>query len=362
MVSPSLARRLRAQRGRLVLGSAWMACALATAWWFEVSPPAERAIAVVDTPSWNLLAPYSGRVTELQVTPGATVEAGTVLATVEEPGLAQGIAAAELELRALEAKIGVELDDHDRKFARDLDAARTRWLAARVDLERARAQLAGLDTQLKRLEMPGIELAGAQTDLVRTARAEARAQVDAGAAEVEALERAYTGAEKRAHGKAPAEGLRAEVEAAAVELEALRARRAASQLVAPNRGVVGVPRAIVGRDGRETAQSEATFPAVGLWIEAGTPLLSVTAPLAEDAVVYIPPERARRIATGTRIALASEDGNDLEGAVRAVGAAVERVPLDQLRAPDRPEWGVPVTVRLAEARTPGERLALSLPR
>ena len=362
MVSPSLRRRLRAQRGRIVLASAWMACALAAAWWFEVAPPTERAIAVVATPSWNLVAPYSGRVADLQVTPGTTVEAGTVLATVEEPGLAQGIAAAELNLRALEARIGFELADHDRKFARDLDGARTRWLAARVDLERAQAELTGLEAQLARLERPGVEVAGTQTDSLRTARAAARAQVDAGAAEVVALEQAYLGADRRARGKDPGDGLRAEVESAAVELEALRARRAASQLVAPSRGVVGVPRAIVARDGREDAQGDTTFPAVGLWIEAGSPLLSVTAPLAEDAVVYVPPERARRIAPGTRITLASENGADLEGAVQAVGAAVERVPLDQLRTPDRPEWGVPLTVRLAEARTPGERLALALPR
>jgi hypothetical protein len=317
-------------------------------------------VAVAQPRAWSVAPAFAGRVTEVRIAPGTLVEAGTVLAVVEEPGLAQTIAAAEAERRVLEAQLGTEEAERHRRFAKDLDSARTRWLDARVSVERAQAMLDGFEAQVKRATAPGVALAAIETDALQAQRAAAAAEVSARREAVAAFDAAYQQARTRA-GMGLAPDLEASLEAATVRLEALRARAAAGQIVAWARGVVSPPAAPVGRDGRADSVVRETFPVTGQWAEAGVPLLTLTAPSTEDAVVYVDPARARAIRAGARVELHHGDGGSLSGSVHAVGAALEPVPVRQLRDPNVAEWGVPVTLRVEGGLLPGEALAAEIP-
>jgi hypothetical protein len=358
---PPWLRRLRARKAPLALGAVWIALTGWVASGLRDGLAAPADVAIAQPHVWTIAPAFAGRVTEVRVGPGSLVEPGTVLAIVEEPGLPQTIAAAEAERRALEAQLGTEEAERHRRYARDLDSARTRWLDARVSVERSQAMLEGLEAQVRRATAPGVALAAIETDALQAQRAAAAAEVSARREAVAAFDAAYQQARTRS-GMGIAPDLEASLEAATVRLEALRARAAAGQIVAWARGVVSAPMAPVGRDGRADTVVRETFPVAGQWAEPGVPLLTLTAPSTEEAVVYVDPVRARALRAGAGVALHSSDGTTLQGAVRAVGAALEPVPLRQLRDPLVAEWGVPVTLRVDGGLLPGEALAADLPR
>lgn len=354
-----LVRRLRAARGKIVMAAVWLGAATlsGTLLLLQHELGETTTMAVASMQSHYVRAPESGRLATLVVTPGQRVEAGELLATVEVPGMAQQIAAAEAELRSLEAQLGMEEADRGRKFARDLESARASWLSARVALERERAELTGAEQDLARVRAPGVLVAAGEIERLSVLRDAARAAVDARAAEVDALERNYGDARARA-GVSGSAQLQAAVEAAAVHLESLRAVAAANALHAPIQGVVSAPIGTMARDGRADILEEA-FPVPGQWVQAGVPVMMITPPSTQDAVVFVDIALAKDLAPGAAVSVRSGAGQRFEATVRAVGVAVEPVPLRQLRDQTRAEWGVPVTLQVIDrALTPGEALSV----
>lgn len=354
----SLARRLRASGSKILLFGVWCAAALACLIGLFIAPPGTARTAVAVSRSFSITAPFSGRVAQVKVVPQQVVEAGTVLAVVEEPGLTQMIAAAESNLRAREAQLALEEADRGRKFSRDLEAARGSWLSARVDLERISAELLVLDQDVSRLQTPGVDIPASQSSSALRDRDSARAELAARKAEVDALSRAYDDARERA-GLLNSEALKASVEAAAVDLEALRVRADANVIRAHVSGVVEAPRAPVGRDGRTEPLLEEVFPVSGQWIQAGVPMLTLTEATSQDAVVYVDEAKAGALAPGQMVAVRSSVGESYQATIRTVGPSVEQVPLRQQRDVTIQEWGVPVTLQVLDrVLMPGEALAV----
>lgn len=339
--SVPLGRRLRALRGQIFLACVWMGSAALCVILLLLSPGASRRTAVAVIRSHQVAVPESGRLAEVNVAPLQIVEAGAVLATIEVPGLSQEIAAAVANLRAVEEEMATDEADRGRKFAKDLEGARAQWLSARVELERERAVLAGLDEELKRIQAPGVALSVTAIDATRTARNAARASVDAREAEVESLNRSYDSARIRSGANGNA-ALKAALEAATVEVEALRMRMDANVLRANVAGVI-----------------DSTLPTAGQWVQAGVPLMTVTEPSTHDAVVFVDIHEAQNLTPGTLVSVLDGGGRRNEAAIRTVGVAVQEVPLRQLREVDHPEWGVPVTLQVLDrVLTPGEALAV----
>lgn len=354
-----IGRRLRAARGTILHALFWFAAAATSGILLlvqhDIAGPGSVAVAVSSTQ--YIRPPASGRIASLAVSANQRVQAGEILATVEVPGLTQQIAAAEAQLRSLEAELGAEEADRGRRFARDLEGARASWLSARVELERERAELAGAEQELARASAPGVLVAGGEVERLAVVRDAAKAAVAARAAEVDALERNYGDARERA-GVTQGERLQTAVEAAAVYLESLRALAEANTLRAPVAGVVTAPIGTIARDGRADILEE-VFPVPGQWVQAGVPVLMVTEPAAQDAVVFVDIARARELAPGSAVSVRSTAGQRYEATVRSVGVAVEPVPLRQLRDQTIAEWGVPVTLQVAgSVLTPGEALSV----
>lgn len=354
-----LGRRLRAVRGQIFHTLFWCAAAATSGVLLLVQHDfgGQGGVAVALSSTPYIRPPSSGRVATLAVARNQRVEAGDVLATVEVPGLTQQIAAAEAELRSLEAELGAEEADRGRRFARDLEGARAGWLAARVALERERAELAGKEQELARASSPGVLVAVGEVERLTVVRDAAKAAVAARAAEVEALERNYGEARERA-GVTRSDRLQTAVEASAVYLESLRALAEANVLRAPVAGVVTAPVGSVARDGRADILEE-VFPVAGQWVQAGVPVLMITEPAASDAVVFVDISRARELAPGAPVSVRSSAGQRYEATVRSVGVAVEPIPLRQLRDQTVAEWGVPVTLQVVgSVLTPGEALSV----
>ncbi|MDP2315969.1 MAG: biotin/lipoyl-binding protein [Pseudomonadota bacterium] len=313
--------------------------------------------AVAVTRTHLIRAPESGRIASVEVAPFQRVDAGTVLARIEVPGLSQQIAAAEADLRTLEAQLGAEEADRGRRFARDLEAARASWLRSRVELERDRSDLVVAEQELARAQSPGVLVAASEVDRFTSVRDAARASVAARAAEVDALNQSYEDARERAGGPR-SEILKTSVEAAAVYLESLRMVADANVLRSYASGVVSAPLGAQARDGRSEVIDEA-FPIPGQWVQAGVPVVMVTEPSSEDAVVFVDITRARALIPGTSVSVRGVGGSRFSATVRSVGVAVEPVPVRQLQDQTIQEWGVPVTLQVLDrVLTPGESLSV----
>jgi multidrug efflux pump subunit AcrA (membrane-fusion protein) len=290
-----------------------------------------------------VIVPQGGRLASINVQVGSVVEAGQPLGTVEVPGLAQELEAAQAELGGLEATLAAD-PERARRFAKDTSGAQARWLAARVALESQRAELVARELELARLQAPGVAVHALQVE------------IDARAGELSALAEAYADARARASGGVDPV-LESQVQAASARVESIRVRLDNGILRAPAPGVVAAPQVV---DGGRTLDV-GTLPSPGVWLPSGAPAFVVVETEAAVAVVYLPAARARGLTAGASVSLNAADGRSIEAKVVDIGPSVESIPLQQLHDPTLPEWGVAVRVRpVTGSLVPGELLAVSL--
>lgn len=336
-----LSRRLRAWRGRILLGAIWSGAAVFCVILAFFQPSGPTTVAVATRSTHAALAPESGRVMSVAVQPGQTVALGDVLATLEVPGLTSLIAAREAELRSVGEQGASSTADRMRKFATDVEATRVKLATAQAGLEKERALLAAAQADVRRATAPGVALSEQQVADLRATATAYEASVRGGEREVAALQAAYEAARARNAGVTP-ESVAAEVEALQAERDALVARSEALVLRATAPGVVS-----------------AAVPPVGQWVQSGMPVVTVEETATHDAVVYVDSVRALDVSPGDKVTVRPVSGGQLTGVVRTVGPAVEQVPVRQAHDPQFPEWGVPVTLTVAERPLmPGESLAV----
>lgn len=351
-----LHRRLRMNVGPLIAGATWAVAAVVCILLYPFRANTSGGVAIAVVRSVPVMAPESGRVAQVSVSPGQAVQAGEVIAVVEVPGLMQQLTAAQAEVRALEQELGVAAVERARRFERDVDGARTAWLAARVALESDRATLVGLELDLARMTASGVDLPAALTEAKRVERDALAVAVAAREDEAAALERAFGAAQARAGG-AEAATMQARLDAALATAASLEARLAACTLRAQTAGIVS---AIPSASGSGVVNNVTLLQITpGGWAQAGVPLLQITELSTQLAMVYVNPSLAREVAPGQAIAMRAPSGETIEAQVSTIGASVEVVPLRQQRDPAVPEWGIPITLQAVDrALMPGEALAV----
>lgn len=348
-----LTRRLRALKGKILLGGAWLAAVAASLLLSQMQPGGVASVGVAAQRVHPVLAPESGRLVSVTVTPGQVVSAGDELARIEVPGLDALIAAADAELRAEEALGASEGADRSRRFSRDVEDNRARLADAERALAQERALLDAARAEVERARRPGVALSELEVATLQAEAAALEASVRGRERERDALSAALSAARSRADAFA-ASPLTAAGERFRAERDALIAQREAMTLRAPVSGVVTEgPRALV--DGELVA----TTPVPGQWVSGGLPVLSVAETGTDEAVVYVDASRIGQIAPGATVRLRPASGGVVEGVVQRVGVGVEQLPLRQAHDPQVPEWGVPVTVRASDrALRPGEQVAV----
>lgn len=332
-----LGRRLRAWRGRAFAVGFWLLCAGTSAWMLSSDTTYSGVPVLARVASAPLRVPESGRLIELRVSPGQKVAVGDILAVIEVPGLQQEIAAMAAEIKATQEEEGLTGADRDRRYARDLDGAKARWLSATVSLREEEARLAEAELLLGRMSAPGVVLPAIEVEGIRSRRDASLAAVAARRAEVDSLGRAMQSANSRAqNGEVDAS---ASIEVLRLRMEALQARQDSLSLKAPQAGMVS-----------------GELPVTGSWVLAGQTLFEVTPPSTHEAVAWVLPAHAGSLVPGSTVALRGANG-EMEATIRNIGASVSTMPEPLLRTPNVPEWRVPVLLEISGRDVvPGEVL------
>ena len=335
-----IARRFRAIRGKLVLAAVWLAAVAGSVVLTFLDDPHGSGLAIVTVTAHPVLAPESGRIASLTVTPGQRVQPGDLLGTIEVPGLSQELAAAEAEVIAAGQTFRSGDADRSRRFARDVESMRASLLATRVDLEAERARLVGFEAELQRLSVPGVAVSASVLDAARAQRDASRATVAAREAEVGGLERYVAAAQARVLDAGDPGS--AALQVAEAKRDALRARAETATLRAYAKGTVGP-----------------ILPAPGQWVQAGIPVVSVLGDSTGELVAYLDVGGAQRLRAGASLSVRPESGHTVNAVIEQIGTSVQQVPLRQQRDPSVAEWGVPIRLRVADvALTPGEIVAV----
>jgi multidrug efflux pump subunit AcrA (membrane-fusion protein) len=335
----------------LINAGLWVGSALACVFLYLVQAPESslRAVAVVQR--HPVVVPQGGRLATLGVEVGSSVEAGQALGTVEVPGLAQDLVAAQAELSRLQATVGVD-PERTRRFAKDASSSQARWMAARVALESQRATLVARELELGRLQAPGAAVPALEIEQAQAGRDALKTEIRVREEELAVLKAAWEAASDRASAGADPV-LEAQVQAAEARVGAIRERLEAGVLRAPAAGVVSAI-------SQSSGGSPGLLPSPGTWLPGGVAALAIVEAEAHEAVVYLPPVRARTLDQGAPVTLEGADGHRIAARVVGVSPSVESVPARQLTNPEYAEWAVPVHVRTVDAvLVPGDSFAVN---
>ncbi len=345
-------RRLRAYWLKMVAFTFWLGAAVTSAVLYNLEPHAD-ILATAQVELYPVRAGTSGRIAEMKVVEGQQVAAGETLATLEVPGLTEQIKAAEAQVEALVGNLAVEGGERDRRYARDLDGSRARWLAATVALRDQEADLVELKVQYDRMTQPGLDLPALEVESLRVRRDALEAAIAARRAEVDALQGDMQRSQARARGLLdPA--TQAQLDALKATVDALKAQQAATVLVAPHAGVVG---RAVGQRSDDPLTERSALPGVGSWVAAGDLVLTITPASTREAVLWVDTLVARRLKSGQSLTLQSL-GGEAAAEVQRVGPAVVAVPPQGRADPLVSEWKIPVVVRTLDMELiPGEPLS-----
>ncbi len=313
----------------------------------------------------QVAAEAPGRLRDVVVAPDQKVEAGQVVAWLDDTQLKLELAVASAELRRLRSEAeretaawALDLESDRRRFAADTETSRLDYLGARADLASARVELQGLEATLARSRALAAQALTSQATLEADSTAcQAQRELVAGRQEVvtalaERLRQAQArqGRLEGAAGAPSASALPAAL-AAAVEVQETRLQlaelaQARCALHAPAAGVVGE---VLRRPGEVVA--------------AGEPVVTVIGERALEVVAYATEEQSVHVAVGDQVRLrrAVRGSAPIDAVVTSVGAAMSALPLRVEPFAQSTVWGQAIRVRLPEGSDvkPGESFRLS---
>ena len=313
----------------------------------------------------------AGRLTAVLVGVHQDVQAGDVVATLEDTTARLEIDASTLVVAGLRAELDAALyrleieeaeRDNDvlqirRRLELDRLDARVRRIEEQARLATDAAILLGLEAELARVsELAGDFITQRRFDDSRAERDAVSARMTGREATIEAWRAAEAHAETRLAELSPARDDETErlvrplaTSIAAAETRLEQARVAAERFVirAPSAGRVA---AILQRPGEEVVIEE--------------PIVTIAAVATTTATAWLREEHFTLASIGTEVEVrrASQATQVGLGRIVSIGPAVTEVPAHALRDPAVREFGLPITVRMpaALALTPGERVSMRL--
>ena len=323
----------------------------------------------------HVTAPEMGRVGELRVGLFDQVDAGQVIALMDDAPIAAEIETARLaagRLRSELAAMGERLaTDHlalssdwsNRLRSHYLNEARWRIQAIElgVTLESDRIEHQRIELEMSRLEQlagsHAVSTADHEDAVLRLAGLARRIQENEvlleriGEAHLEAAERRAAFESGRPDNPGMdllLEPFREAVRVQEARLEEINLRRRGLVLRAQTRGVVTA--VLAGR---------------GQAVVAGEPLLELTDLAASKLVAYVSEREAGRVEPGQLVLMTrdTEPATVHETFVASLGPAIDELPRRLWRMPDMPEYGRPVVLAYMPAMgelLPGERIRVRL--
>ncbi|MEY4674719.1 MAG: hypothetical protein RL148_2503 [Planctomycetota bacterium] len=350
-------------------------------------PPAARIQGIVEVTHATVRAPADGRIAALLVGMHEEVQAGQVVARMDDTALRLQLAelAAEIEMHraelagsrseldrvAAEAATRHQLDaavEH-RRLASALEDARLAALATRTDLEETRIRLSGAATEAQRTEAmvqqgilgePELVRLRTERDALQRRVAELE-QLQAG--ELARIEAARLRLERYAPGSPPAAAhedalapLRWQVQAKEALLDQVAHQVDLLELRAPIAGRI----APLSELARPRSAEDGLRPTAGEWVQAGTLLLTVVDPRPARILAYVPESAVGSLQPAQLLIVRRADGTELgTSLVRSVSPTAVPLPERLWRDPRQEEWGHELVLAATGNERPGERLHLS---
>jgi multidrug resistance efflux pump len=239
-------------RRRLLPFTVWLAAA-GTAGWLWYGKHAGSAHGYVEGVSYGIMAYEPGRIASVEVMPGQRVQAGQVIATLDDRELAAELAVLaaeryqmEAELQATVVETSLRVGDSSRELEETIDSAEIARQQARADRSVHAAELEELETQVEATQTLVDKRMIDRRELVELAiqQAALRKQIQADDDMIRRLDgqasavRARRGDLPRAAGKRAADALLAALEAIRDQEEILTRRKELLVLRAPGPGEV----------------------------------------------------------------------------------------------------------------------------
>lgn len=372
-----LSQRLRRARYRLVplLIFALAAAGTIMLWGRHTASP--NAFGAVNAVRYDITSPGDGMLTADAFGPielFTTVDAGQIIARLDDAEVHHELAALRADLLAAQKEIAAneaELRQDDairlqertielRRLALNLESIRLDLLDRQAELESAKISLSVREEQFQLATR--LRENNAETDIGLLAY---KLERDVAARQVMGLE----GTVKEAASQyAAAEArLKSLPDVEQTSLDAMLAPLRAVAVAAEERlrGVEGLITRLTIR-APSSGMIVMIFKRPGQTVREGEPLFTIADPKPSQIVSYVRSDQRLDPKPGMTVIVRSrvDPTKVQQSRVVAVGNQVEAIPLQYLRSPPAPEWGLPVAIELPQELNlrPGELVDLSIRR
>jgi multidrug resistance efflux pump len=334
-----------------------------------------RIPGIVDSAHSAVTAPVDGRVASVLVMLHQEVEAGQVVARLDDKEVRLQISEATYELERLRADLlreaadrvqqgreasaehGLDAGVEQRRLVSAVEAAQLGALTVRTQLEEARVRLQGATVELDRLTTLAQQDMVGDTEVVRM-----RTERDALQKRVTELQGLYEEhrlrvetANQRVREFAPA-GIAAQpVDTALAPLRwALKAQEANLERIAAEAGRLDLRAPIRGRVTNLAVQA-------GEWTTSGTALATIVDATPRRILAYVPDAVRSQLAAQRAVRIHRADASFLgTTSIQSISPTVVPVPERLWSDPRVEEWAYEVVVAATGLEVPGERVHLSL--
>lgn len=340
-------------------------------------PTTGALLGVVDAARSTVSAPIDGRVVACLVGLHQQVEAGQVLARLDDRDVRLRLEQATYELERLRADMAREAADLDqqsrtaaaehgleagveqRRLASAAEAAQLAALAVRTQLEEARIRVQGAAVEAERLG--GLVAQGmvGEPDLVRV-----RTERDALQKRISELEQLHTEhrarfdtAQQRVAEFAPPGLAILPVDTALAPMRwRLKAQEASLERIALDAQMLDLKAPIRGNIATLTTQA-------GEWTTSGRALMTIVDPTPRRIVAYAAAPVRGQLAASQAVQVQRRDASPLgPSLIQSISPGVVRVPERLWLDPQREEWAYEIVAAATGAELPGEQVRLVLAR
>lgn len=346
-------QRIADARRGLVPLAAWMLAAVSVVILLRDRGRQYGNVGLARAVEYDVSSDVTGRIESLSVDLFQDVEAGQVLAVLDDAEIKARLETAKAELSRLAANVSTNL----RNVQVDEERLRLQSMQVRVQVEADKVEMARLDLEVQRqqkLAKAGV-LAQGELDNARLSRdaVARRIEENEGLLSRTAAEHQKTD-ETRDKMATSLVSTDAEDPKVAPLRESVRAQEALIEEIDVERRNLALRSPVSGRVSQVLMQA-------GQTALPGRPVIVVSQRMATEAIVYVPEAIAKSTTPGNPVRVATASAIS-EGIVDRVGPSVQQIPAQLCRNPTVPEYGVPLLVKGVSGLElmPGERITVKL--
>jgi membrane fusion protein, multidrug efflux system len=370
----SWSQRLRQRLGAARQLAVWLLAVAALCWLGRTLPPLQSVRAIVDAASGTVSPPVDGRLHTLLVNLHQDIEAGAVVARLDDRDVRLRLAQANFELERLRADMAREELDRQRdardsatehvlesvaeqrRLASAVETFQLAALSTRTQLEEARVRLQGAAVEAERQRQLGSQNMVGQPEAGRLATERGALEKRVGELEQLLAEQRVriAAAQQRLQDFAPGQPSSPAIDAALAPMRwRLKEQEAELERITNDAQQLDLRAPIRGRIVNIRCHT-------GEWAIAGTPLLTIVDPTPRRILAYVPEAVRSTLRPAQSLRVHRQDSSQLGSVpILSISPSIVQLPERLWRDPQREEWGYELVVAATGAEMPGERLLLA---